>query len=105
MAFPQFLSLNFQDNALSQVLQRIKLILEQVTGKTLLDGYLLESKALSTGVSNSITHKLGREPRGYIITQKSVDCRIWDDQLTNTDKDKFLKLRTSANVTVNIWIF
>jgi len=105
MAFSQFLSLNFADSALSQVLQRIKLILEQVTSKSLIDGYLLEGQVLTSGVVNSITHKLGREPLGYIITQRSVDCRVWDDQLINTEKSKYLKLRTSATVTVNIWIF
>lgn len=105
MAFSQFISLSFADNALSQVLQRVKLILEEITGKSLIDGYMINSVALTTGVVNNIKHKLGRDPVGYLVTQRSADCRVWDDQLTNTQKESFLKLRTSANVTVNIWVF
>lgn len=105
MAFSKFLSLAFVDNRTSQVFQRIKLILEEITNKRLIDGALLTGVSLTTGVDNIITHKLGRPIVGYIITQKSADCRIWDNQLTNEQKDKFLNLETSANVTVDIWVF
>jgi hypothetical protein len=105
MAFSKFLSLAFLDNRTSQVFQRIKLILEEITNKRLIDGNLLLGVSLVTGVDNIVTHKLGRPIVGYLITQKSADCRIWDNQLTNEQKDKFLNLETSANVTVDIWVF
>lgn len=105
MAFSNFLSIVIKDLALSQVLQRIRLIIEEITEKDILDGILLQAQELVTGSQNVIAHKLGRDIRGYIITQRSADCRIWDDQLTNTEKAKYLKLQTSANVTVNIWVF
>lgn len=105
MAFSKFLTLAFTDNRISQVLQRIKLILEEITAKKLIDGSLLTGVALTTGSANNVPHKLGRDIVGYLITQRSADCRIWDGQLTNTQKDKFLILQTSANVTVDIWVF
>lgn len=101
----RWISENIKDTALARTLARARLMFEEIQAKQIIDGLLLQTVALTTGVVNNIPHKLGRNAIGYMIVNRSADCRIWDDQLTNTEKELYLKLRTSANVTVDIWVF
>lgn len=72
----------------------------------LIDGLLLEDVKLKEG-DNSISHGLGRELRGWIITRQSQVSSIYDKQASNPTKDKFLTLSssTSPDVTVDLWVF
>lgn len=101
----RWISENIKDTALARTLARARLMFEEIQSKQIIDGIILPSVTLTTGVLNSIPHKLARKAVGYIIINRSADCRIWDDQITNSQKDVYLKLRTSANVVVDIWVF
>ena len=105
MAFSSWIDSLISDSGLSRTLARARLMLEEIQKKQIVDGMLLQSVSLTSGVVNNITHKLSRNPTGYIVVTRSADCRVWDDQITNTQKDIYLKLRTSANVVVTLWVF
>lgn len=105
MAFSSWLSTIFPDTRLNQTLARARLMFEEIQRKPIIDGILLPSIVLTSGAANIIPHKLSRPLIGYIITLRSADCSIWDEQSTNTQKDTYLNLQTSANVTVDIWVF
>ena len=73
----------------------------------LLDGHLLERIVLVNG-DNSISHKLGRELKGWIITRhRETPSNIVDRQKTNPATDRTLLLNSSVGttVTVDIWVF
>ena len=73
----------------------------------LLDGHLLEGIELANG-DNSISHKLGRRLKGWIITRhRETPSNIIDRQKTNTTTDRTLLLNSSlvGTVTVDIWVF
>ena len=73
----------------------------------LLDGHLLEGIDLTNG-DNSISHKLGRRLKGWIITRhRETPSNIIDRQKTNTTTDRTLLLNSSlaGTVTVDIWVF
>lgn len=76
-----------------------------ILGSQILDGVLLTDIELTTGVSNNIEHKLGREIIGYIIVKKNANSIIWDSQDTNKLSNLTLVLNCSANVKISLWIF
>lgn len=69
------------------------------------NGVLLSGILLNSSIVNNIEHKLGRQLQGWIVVGQNVNAQIWDNQDANTFKTKFLALRSSANVTVNLWVF
>ena len=105
MAIPRFNKKKSDIGDVDDLYQTLDPTLRAILAKTILDGQILSDIALVTGSSNSVSHLLGRDCQGYIVTKRSVDCRIWDDEATNTEKAIFLKLRTSANATVSLWVF
>lgn len=78
---------------------------KQLASSPIIDGILIRDIDLTTGSVNIIQHGLGRNVIGWILVSNSTGCIIWDSQATNTDKDKFIYLNSSANTTASIWIF
>ena len=76
----------------------------QLGSVSLLDGVLLEGIELSSG-DNSVSHKLGRKLRGWIITRKRASATVYDKQDSNTNPNKTLTLNASAAVSVDLWVF
>jgi hypothetical protein len=75
---------------------------DQFKNNPLLDGVRLQNITIGTGASGTqIAHKLERKPLGYIIIRQNADARIW----WLSWNDRFLVLRSSASVNVDIWVF
>jgi hypothetical protein len=70
----------------------------------LLDGALVENVALTTTTSK-VAHKLGRRPVGYIVVRSSAGVLPFDENDGKGDLAQFLYLRSSAPVTVNLWVY
>lgn len=74
--------------------------------KEILDGVLIEDQALVTGANgNSITHKLGRAYKGYIVVRRSDYTLSHGDQPSLTDTSLFINIRASVACTVTLWVF
>lgn len=48
-----------------------------------------------------IAHLLGRLPRGWIVTDRDADARIWRIRADT----RYLTLRASVSVNVALWVF
>lgn len=68
------------------------------------NGLMLENVILASG-ANVINHKLGRKLKGWLITRIRASATIYDTQDTNQRPNLTLNLTSSANVTVDIFVF
>ena len=80
----------------------IKDFVKVLEDNPLLDGTLIEDVEFGGAVTVNIAHKLGRKPRGWILTDLTVGARIvirddWDD--------KFLTLTSNGACTISLWVF
>ena len=93
------------DQAVDKNFSSLEVTVGNIADIDILEGHLIEGLSLISGSANKVDHKLGRTVQGYFVAKRSADCRIWDDELTNTQKTQFLLLRTSATVTISLWVF
>lgn len=80
--------------------QQINPVLALPTNK----GLLLQSVSLTTG-DNVIDHKLGRKLQGWQIVRQRASAALYDKQDANQMPALTLVLNTSANVTVDLFVF
>lgn len=78
-----------------------KSILDIVLGKQIVDGVLLTNQVLKNGV-NTINHKLGRKPVGWIIIDADAAVTPFRSQPWN---EKTLTLTVGADVNICLWVF
>jgi hypothetical protein len=64
-----------------------------------INGILHTDVVINTTID--LNHKLQRTIQGYIITKQNANTVIWQSKM---DENK-ITLNSSANVTVNIWVF
>lgn len=85
-----------QSNMLSQV--------NSLSQNAISNGTILSNIALKTG-DNDVNTKLGRKLIGWIIIRQRSAATFYDKQDTNKNPDKTLVLNSSADVTVDIYVF
>jgi hypothetical protein len=95
----------------SPELNRVQAALQESLGslkdKEVLDGKLVTADITTAGTD--IPHGLGRNYKGYVVvrTVKSDGTKftgsIYED--VGSDRSIFLKLDTTVNVTVTVWVF
>jgi len=64
---------------------------------------LVTNVALTTGTTQ-VAHRLGVQPTGWIIVDKTAQADVWRDSTVTVTNDLF-PLKASANVTVSIQFF
>lgn len=90
----------FNDFGLKLMMQHIFEWADQFRQVSLVDGRLVENFEITTsGVS--VEHKLGREPKGWIVVRKTADVRVWETDKSSTNLD----LDASGTATISIWVF
>lgn len=100
----QFQKVNSADRVLNTVQDNIAKVTNPIASNALVNGYVLHQVVLVTG-SNSIEHKLGRNLQGWFITRLRGAASIYDAQDANPLPASFLLLQSSADVTVDIYVF
>ena len=90
---------------LTKIQERLGRSINPVVNKAIIDGELLEDLDITTGQANLVNHRLDRPLVGWIAVRKSANAVLWDEQATNEDDRRTLDLRSSANVTVSLWVF
>lgn len=93
------------DRSFSQFQQNVQTAVKQVLANPLMQGLVLTSVKLLPGLDNTIAHTLNRTLQGWFIVRQRAQAQIWDNQDANTSQDKTLVLRSSDNVTVDIWVY
>jgi hypothetical protein len=87
----------FQDNV-SQAIQPL-------LNFPISDGVLVQGISLNSSTFTQVSHKLGRPYRGWLVVRKSANAQIWENFQETNLLDRFLPLRASASVIVDLWIF
>jgi predicted RNA binding protein YcfA (HicA-like mRNA interferase family) len=100
-ALPQFQS-NDKDFSLMQ--NAWATILNPVIALPINKGLILKNIALVTG-SNKVNHRLGRKLQGWFLVRKRGSADIYDEQDSNQMPSLTLSLNSSADVTVDIFVF
>ena len=88
----------------SKLQERLQEFFSAIQNCDLIDGVLLPNISLVSG-SNTVSHKLGRTLRGWIIVRNRADSRLWDTQDDNANKARTLLLSSSAATEVDLWVF
>lgn len=61
---------------------------------------------LNNATDTSVEHGLGRDPLGYFVTScSSPGGAVFESTTVNNLRSKFLYLRATATVSMNLWIF
>jgi hypothetical protein len=84
--------------------ENVKNFVAQLNGQ-LLSGNILSSIALDAAATVDVPHQLGRAYQGWIVLDQDGSAIIWRDASSTSDRAKFLPLKTSADVTINLWVF
>lgn len=99
-----FKRFNSQSRELVQLQGNIQSAFSQVLLIPILNGVLLENLEIVAG-DNTITHKLGRRIRGYLVTRKNSASDIYDKISTDTALDQSFTLNSSADCIISLWVF
>lgn len=84
--------------------QNIKKFVKVLEDNPLLDGVLIENIEFTGAVTVVVNHKLGRRPRGWIVTDLAGSGRIFRGA-NWTDKTLELANAIANPCTVSIWVF
>lgn len=90
------------DDEVAKLQERLQEFFVPLVNNPMLDGVLLKNVQLTT-TATDVPHNLRREPIGWTIVRQNANATIWE-QTTNLPT-AFLKLQSSAAVTVSIWVF
>ena len=100
MTFKAFKKIAQQDYTSTKLQDNTEQFNNQLSNVPFLNGNRLTGIVVTTS-EISIPHKLGRMPLGYIIIKQNASAIIW---YTLID-EKFLRLDSSATVTIDLWVF
>jgi hypothetical protein len=101
---PKLQRIQTGDRVLNMIQDNVSNILDPYSSKEILQGQILTNIVLVSG-SNRVAHKLGRKLLGWFIVRQRASASIYDTQDSNPDPILFLTLTSSANVTVDIYVF
>jgi hypothetical protein len=90
-------------------IQAIQTNIEQFSGGLsanipIINGFIVTDVAITSGTAKTVDHALERPPN-WIVIKKNANATVWDSQDTNANPKRTLILNSSANVTVDLWIF
>ncbi len=101
---PRFATVRVEDQSTNLLQDRLKQVLDVITSIPLLDGVTLRDVSLVNGTFRPQAHGLARPWRGFIVTKRTGDVRVWA-QAPVADAGAFIYLQASTTATVDIWVF
>lgn len=104
MTIPVFKKIGTDDLILDKFQTNVDQVLTSISSRRIIDGILLRDIVLTTSAL-LVPHLLGHPIDGYIVVKSNANAVVYDDEATNTIKDRFIKLLASATVTVTLWVF
>lgn len=85
---------------LNKIQDNIEYALGPVLGSAIIDGVLLRDVVLQAGL-NIVDHKLGREPRGWLLVSPQANEQVWSSGQTRAS----LLINASGPITSSFWVF
>lgn len=92
------------DRLTNQLQQNVATALKPITSNPQTQGSTLQSVSLVTG-TNTVNTNLNRELQGWQIVRQRGPASIYDDQDSNDNTKQTLILISSADVSVDIYVF
>lgn len=105
MAIRKFEWIPTRDATINRIQKRLQDVLRPMSDCPVLDGRLIAGQDLASGTTSIISHGLGRNIVGWIVTGKDAAQHVYDVQASNDHPDKFLYLTAGGTVTVDLWVF
>jgi hypothetical protein len=87
------------NDALNRIQEYIQYAMGPILGCPITDG--AEVTATLSAGTNTIDHKLGRKPRGYLVGAKNANVNVWGTTMSKTS----LTLEASGTVTLTLWVY
>ena len=100
-----FKKLNIKDFETSQLQSNVAEFVNQFKDNPKLDGVLIEGVVLSFGSTTTVNHGLGRTVRGFEVVYKNNSVEVWAEDANQALPTKTLVLSTSADATINLWVW
>lgn len=100
-----FKKINTDNYELQKVQDSVAAAFQTLGMNYMINGELLKDVTLQSGVDNQVQHKLSRVPNGFFVVDKNATADVWQSTTANKIKDRILLLRSSATVTINLWVF
>jgi hypothetical protein len=95
----------YDDPRMERLQNRIRELERFVDNCPFIDGSLVEDIAMTTA-SREVVHRLGREPKGFLVLKVTPDAAVGFSASQGTvDPKKIVKLEASATATVTFWFF
>lgn len=101
---PKLQRIQTGDRVLNMIQDNVSNILDPYSSKEILQGQILQKVRLTTG-TNIVPHNLNRTLIGWFLVRQRASATIYDTQDAQTNPQTFLSLVSSANVTVDIYVF
>ena len=89
------------DRAVNQLQENMEQAINPVLKSQIIDGIIIKDVEVLTGTPKTINHLLGRAITGYAVIKRNASSQIWD----SANDKRTLTLNSSANVTINLWVF
>lgn len=103
MAITPLRRVRSDDNVVRQLQDAVGLVFQDISGRQLIDGHLIEDLVIKAGTPLNVEHKLQRNFIGYVIVRRDANATIWDS--VNNLPYSILTLNSSADVKVTLWVF
>ena len=78
---------------------------KKLSNSIIIDGVIQRDLVIASGSDVKVNHGLDREPIGWFIVSKNANSNLYESSTSNSFRNRYLLLRSSATVTVSIWFF
>jgi hypothetical protein len=94
----------FGDPRIERLQNELKKLRALITACPFIEGALIEDEALTTAAKR-VDHRLGREPRGFIVLKASPDAAIGLSASQPSDTANAVNVEASASTTATLWFW
>lgn len=101
---PRTLEKTKEQNALV-VQDNVERAINPLLRNPIIDGVLVRGIALLAANETAVSHMLGRDLIGFVITRRNANAVVYEATTANTQRDKVVLLKTSADCTADIYFF
>jgi len=105
VSLKDFKKINVKDYETSMIQDNVSEYLKQITNNPRINGLLIENIDLVFGQTTTVNHGLGRAIRGFEIVYKNNSVDIWAEDSNQSLPTKTITLSTSADATINLWVY
>lgn len=94
------------DSEVDRLQRELERVLRGVSDSPILAGRLLTVDVLSADYTN-LSHGLGRIPTGWFLVAPTGNVTVWEDAdyPAEVQRSSMLRLKSSSDTTVKVWVF